>query len=546
MATISLGQASPTRPLCFDDGDVVVQLGEDVKKHLLIHKHILKVAMPPLAAAVGRWSGAVTITHPQTMKDVTVHSLVLELKDTVYELVAKKPDLDPGISSLFAAAQIVNGENEGGSEDDIPPAAIRIHQHEILGAGLPTRTETRTSTPGYHTHDNAQESLTQSHAVTPLYTLFGMVYKTVDPTMLAEHTTYEGLADLVEYAEVYMCLHLVADQIRTCLLAKLDLWQDVKQQPLFHLALAIRLRCEETFADSLRHLAGRGTHYSHLVEAGLDEGEAAALTNRTRPDLPVGTTFVASSWDIGKTAQEKAEWLAKCAYRDWFDQALAGEPHSPHIRKCKYAYSDLSITADFQPMTLRRVLEKIDLAAKTNSRRAPLEYDTAERLVGEFNLEEGADISSTHIIEQTIARLNRSVARIAAPYLGGPQVTIASDRPTHDTYTQRCAAGRHGGQGEDTCSNAQESMSRDRGGLGEQDHAAIAKDDKGCCYFTYFTILDEQIPWRSEPAWEPFHLHGLKLASQEWLKAVGIAGTGEEQDESTEATTFQPRGGPEA
>ncbi|KAK4553021.1 hypothetical protein LTR86_009945 [Recurvomyces mirabilis] len=330
-----------------------------------------------------------------------------------------------------------------------------------------------------------------------------MVYKTFDATTSAEQTTYEDLADLVEYAEMYMCLHLVADQIRTCLLAKLDLWQDVEQQPLFHLALAIRLRCEETFADSLRHLAGRSTHYLHLVEAGLDKGEAAALTydlreslgdeagkvmarirqffmtdyvarsNRTRPDLPVGTTFVASSWDIGKTAQEKAEWLAKYAYRDWFDQALAGETHWSHIRKCKYAYSDNSITADFEPMTLRRVLVKIDLAAKATSRRAPLAYDTTERL--------------------TIAQLNRSIARIAAPYLGGPRVTIASDRPTQDTYTQRCAARRHNDEGEDTCPNAHGAMGHNHG-LDEQFHAAIANDDEGCCDFTCFTILDEQIP----------------------------------------------------
>ncbi|KAK5132546.1 hypothetical protein LTR08_008863 [Meristemomyces frigidus] len=122
--------------------------------------------------------------------------------------------------------------------------------------------------------------------------------------------------------------------------------EDVKNQPLFNLALARKVRCPEVFADALRHLVGSGAHYSDFGEAGLTKGEAAALvcdyreqlddeiervlrdikrlfmtdyiahSNTKNPDIPVGTTFVSSSWEVGKTIEEKAEWLAKCICRD--------------------------------------------------------------------------------------------------------------------------------------------------------------------------------------------------------------------------------------
>ncbi|KAK5132545.1 hypothetical protein LTR08_008862 [Meristemomyces frigidus] len=56
------------------------------------------------------------------------------------------------------------------------------------------------------------------------------------------------------------------------------------------------------------------------------------------------------------------------------------------------------------------------------------------------------------------------------------------------------------------------------------DEAKTAKDDKDCCYFTWMSIREEDLPWFDEPAWQDYHLDGLKTASREWLEAVGILG----------------------
>lgn len=91
MASITIGERLPSRPLCFEDGNIVIKLeGDEVSHTLLLHKNILDTAMPPLAASFGdRWGKGVTAKHPKTGEDVKVYSMELELMDSVYTLVAK-------------------------------------------------------------------------------------------------------------------------------------------------------------------------------------------------------------------------------------------------------------------------------------------------------------------------------------------------------------------------------------------------------------------------------------------------------------------------
>jgi hypothetical protein len=91
MATFHIGPAPPHRPLCFEDGDVVVEFLESTKQHSLLHKNVLAAAMPPLAPAIsGKWSKPASITHPNTGEKKDVWFLKLEQQDNIFCLVAKE------------------------------------------------------------------------------------------------------------------------------------------------------------------------------------------------------------------------------------------------------------------------------------------------------------------------------------------------------------------------------------------------------------------------------------------------------------------------
>lgn len=393
-----------------------------------------------------------------------------------------------------------------------------------------------------------------------------MVYKVFDRTALEAELTYEDLADIVAYAEMYLCLPLIAEQVRECLLAKQDLWQDVKQQPLFHLSLALKLRCPETFADSIRHLAGNGTHFSALASAGMDSGEAAMLlydlhqelqeevdlviarirqlfmteyvahSNTKNPSWPTQTTFLSSNWDTRMTMQQKAEWLAKCACRDWLDQQLYGPAHWSHIRKFKYDVG----SPDFHPISLRTALNRIKCALDTKHTSTLLESDLASRLVDEFGLRTEAGPTAGDIINSTVASLLRSIMDLAKTLMDGKIGYQSYSSTNINDYTSRCDVRSHGA--DDPCPLA----GRTHRQWGDQLDARGAKDDKDCCYFTFFKITEDRIPWREEEEWEPFHVDGLKQASEEWLRTLGInvgEDSSSEGDEDSTAVDKAPGGG---
>jgi hypothetical protein len=89
MATIHVGSAASKQPLCFDDGDVVVELSSQPNpQYLLIHKTILETVAPPLAAAIGsRWCEPRKIER--SGKVVDVFHLKLAPRDGTFSLVAK-------------------------------------------------------------------------------------------------------------------------------------------------------------------------------------------------------------------------------------------------------------------------------------------------------------------------------------------------------------------------------------------------------------------------------------------------------------------------
>ncbi len=87
--TITINDESPILPLCFEDGDVLVELSSSPLWWLLVHKKVLEVAMPPLSAALNNSSEPKKIVRTSTREEVEVWHLRLEMQDGAFTLVAK-------------------------------------------------------------------------------------------------------------------------------------------------------------------------------------------------------------------------------------------------------------------------------------------------------------------------------------------------------------------------------------------------------------------------------------------------------------------------
>ena len=362
-----------------------------------------------------------------------------------------------------------------------------------------------------------------------------------------------NIANIVAYAQMYMCLPLVAPQLQVYLLQRNDIWSDVRRQPLFHLGIANKIRCPEIFKDALRHLIGRGVHYSVFEKAGLDLGESAMMvsdlrdqldskvhelkvkiarltltdyvkhSNSSHPGAPVGTTLLSASWDIGLTTEEKAAWLAKCAFRDCFQQRLSGEPHWSHIRHFQYHCGNYG-DGFFHPVSLRELCNKIRDAHLKDEHMGLFEGDVVERLVAEFGLESSEGLNPSNIISETLKDIVKSVYKLASPLLDGTQYLGPSLSLLYASTENagHCATRTHKAYSPCSGSNAVDGIPRTvRHSL---ESGQCAEDGEGCCYFTHLKIGDHVLPWNDESEWEEFHIDGLKTASVDWLKALDAVG----------------------
>ena len=82
----------PKRPLCFEDGDIIVELGPERTDYLLVPKAVLKVAIQMLAAATDKhWHDATKTRHPNTGQVIDVYRLSLTFGDDMFSLTTKDP-----------------------------------------------------------------------------------------------------------------------------------------------------------------------------------------------------------------------------------------------------------------------------------------------------------------------------------------------------------------------------------------------------------------------------------------------------------------------
>lgn len=75
------------------------------------------------------------------------------------------------------------------------------------------------------------------------------------------------LADVLTLAEVYDLLPQMAPKISNTLRQLSELWRSVSDHPTFFLALSVKLKDAELFADALRHICGKEC----LICQGFDE-----------------------------------------------------------------------------------------------------------------------------------------------------------------------------------------------------------------------------------------------------------------------------------
>lgn len=76
--------------LRFSDGDMVIKLGASPDKWLLVHKEVIKVAMPILGVGLStQWSHPDLRTNPITGVEVEVHTLGMKFADGTHVLEGK-------------------------------------------------------------------------------------------------------------------------------------------------------------------------------------------------------------------------------------------------------------------------------------------------------------------------------------------------------------------------------------------------------------------------------------------------------------------------
>jgi hypothetical protein len=225
------------------------------------------------------------------------------------------------------------------------------------------------------------------------------------------------------------------------------------------------------------------------------------------------------TWDTGVSNSEKARWLAKCAFRDWYRQQLSGDPHWSHIRKHKYRLGP-GDGGNFHPCSLREVFEQI-WTAYTDPDTSLIEADAARRITAEFGLGDTTESESVKVVNATLTSLVESAAGFVAPLIG--HTLQKRDRCTGtDNYHDRYCVDRYHLEysncpGRDAASTI---LMRPYG----YNMAAVhcAKDDQGCCYFTCLDVPDDILPWKVDEGWPEFRVEGLKSATEQWLREVGI------------------------
>ncbi|WPB08401.1 uncharacterized protein RHO25_013067 [Cercospora beticola] len=363
MAPVLMYESEPQQPenswkreLCYEEGDRIIALDDVPQNHLVLNSEILgRASMFFLGSEKNDWAGSATTTrHEPTGRDRKVLKYYLvQNKETDTITLNKTPDteqhsLDDRLALPKSRVTVFY------LSEDAHGFTHRRHHHSKYR----NCTYQYLEGDGFRVIDTALQylrTIRKSHRV-----IFKLLYKEdVDDWL-----EYEDFADIAAYAELYDVLAEIAPGLRQLLLNKDDIWEDVKKNYHFHLALGRKLECEETFIDAMRHYIGSGSPLNDLtMKLGLDaeytfeiadfresqknridqlmrDIQALALATHV-PDTapkyaaighgkPVKTAFFSSAHN--PTHLERVQDLGRKIFVDWFTHQQLGEKHQIHRR----------------------------------------------------------------------------------------------------------------------------------------------------------------------------------------------------------------------
>lgn len=544
------------RILCYEEGNVIIDLHDG--ELYAIHSDFMKETSDFFGPSSPKWTeSAETVTHPKTGAEVKVLKYTLTYDKTDRVMV-----LDTGVSFLPNIAlriALTIGQASGLPDPGHDGNGILYTACPFYLSSLASGFAARKEDDGVsHGMGFALPESQIEHR-----TLFALLYKL---GFDLQHLTYYNIANITASAELYGLFELIAPALREHLLARPDIWRDVRDNTCFHLALSKKLRCEEIYVDAMRHFLGQKLDFkllkgmNHEAEFIIDlmekrdeleksvsklDSDLKALTlttyiphaDREDPGEPVKTSYVSSSHDFD---QIKLSFnIAHRIVMEWMVQQVSGTPHWSHVRE--YGNYDGAV---FVRGSLREVCNLATRAVQTGTELELFDPNAAKRLVDQAEMI-GRDTKphAAHFVEEEIKKLVSQVANLALPYIAPPtfKLAVSCSDPDRDHESnpegnywrenrphrgspavgRRCSCGTMHKAGR--VNMGRYAPKFERVGM-------TANNEVGCHYFTCVDFVEDDLPWNGDDEFECYELKGVEDASDEWLIAIGLMEKEETQE----------------
>lgn len=401
------------------------------------------------------------------------------------------------------------------------------------------------------------------HSQRALLTMFELLYG--EP--VSSNLIFEDFAEIASYSALYDLLPVIAPKLRALLMQMPGLWEDVRQDYLFHLTLARMLRCEEIFNDALRHFIGIGhdfaelnTHLDFSMEfafkvAQLQQKQtrviaklttdiqALTLPTYTRLRIPGPQLAATSEYNafeskrMNPQGQDYLPSIARHIFSLWLNNQLSGNTPWP------YPPSQLSLRAACEYATHATQISN-ELALFDPS--APLDFLTAH--LQRQNPVETPNARSVMAVEDELKKLVNQLSVLALPFIAAPdfqpafrQLVWAGKTLPHRHFPPTAVIpGSHGHGGDLPTDPPGGLLYRPSGvrvgglhgveRIGDADkrrlikferYGGTAMSDCKAHYFTCVDLSEVKMPW-GEDFGRSCEVRGMEPASEEWLRILGL------------------------
>ncbi|GAB7333685.1 hypothetical protein MBLNU13_g05232t1 [Cladosporium sp. NU13] len=248
--------------LRFEQGDLVIKLGHEPSRWLIIHSKVFAAVSPVFRASTSEaWKETAqldAIKHPRTGKDVEVRTLALKRVDDTYILECKDVTLQ--------------------AEDASTISAVPFHQSSLATEDWPALT-------GHNTplaNDEESTTLDPSESAHALHVYFALVYgaQLTLPQIAGEKHLTRRFLDVCAYADYYGCFDTFKPLLARAIRlegngGKNPIYRDVAHNPLVYAFVARIFRLEPLYNDALRQLVATA-YLADLAEPNTGDWAAIA------------------------------------------------------------------------------------------------------------------------------------------------------------------------------------------------------------------------------------------------------------------------------